>query len=937
MVATRALVGRDAELEPIRQLLGDRRSGAFGVCFDGEAGIGKSAVWHVGCLLAQESGFRVLTCRPAEAEARYSFSGLRDLLDSILDDVADGLPTPQRDALEIALLRQPPAAVHVDHRTVSAAVVTALRTCASRRAVCIAVDDLQWLDAPTVRVLAHALRRLDMRRVRFLATRRTPLQPHRGVEAADWLDDEWLEIVVLGPLAPAAVRELLRNRLRRSLMPLMLARAVELSAGNPLYALEVGRAMTDNAGDIEPGAPLPVSERIERLVSRRLAGMPASALEGLRMAAALHQPTVAVLDRALPHGWGSVAAAVDAGLISTVDGRVRFSHPLVASAVYRATPSQRRRWIHRRLATIVTDPEERARHLALTTRGPAAEVARALDEAGAAASRRGAPDAGAELAELAVLATPPGAVEDRWRRTVEAADRQFEAGNLARSSRLLERLLDENLPSPLRSDALARLGAIAGYGGDLVVCMHRLEEAIEAASGDAARCCAAEQLLAYAEASAGDFPNAYERARRTLEVAEGIGDPRLLIFSLTCVSYTSFVLGHGVSRALLDRAVDLEAWADPILAERHPRWLRAAVLRFAGELDAARVDLETCLTRFRDAGEYAKIPTIAWHLSELECWAGNWEAADRLASEATDTASETGSDLVLAYALYSRALIDAHLGQVESARAAALRGLRLAERAGDRTVPIALATALGFLELSVGRIAQAHEWLGPLPDLVWGAGIEEPGVFRFSADAIEVRVALGDLSEAERLLTRFEQQGRKLQRRWALATAARCRALLHAARGELPAALGVLDEAIDHHNRLGQPFEHARTLLVVGRVQRRRKQKRAPQDAFGQALEIFEALGATVWADSTRQELARTSLPTGSRTELSPMEARVARLAAEGRTNKEIASLLSVRPKTVEANLGRIYRKLHVRSRTELARVWSSPASPADRTTPSPR
>ena len=203
-------------------------------------------------------------------------------------------------------------------------------------------------------------------------------------------------------------------------------------------------------------------------------------------------------------------------------------------------------------------------------------------------------------------------------------------------------------------------------------------------------------------------------------------------------------------------------------------------------------------------------------------------------------------------------------------------------------------------------------------------GVREPAYFRIVPDEVEALVALGRLDEAEALLAPFEDAGRNLDRAWAMATGARCRALVFAARGDLQGASAAADEAVRHHDRLPLPFELGRTLLVRGAVQRRAKRKREARDTLTQALEIFEGLGAAAWAERTRAELARIGGRAASSVDLTPTEARVAELVAAGGTNREVADALFVSVHTVEANLKRIYRKLGIRSRTELASTLRS-------------
>jgi DNA-binding CsgD family transcriptional regulator len=229
-----------------------------------------------------------------------------------------------------------------------------------------------------------------------------------------------------------------------------------------------------------------------------------------------------------------------------------------------------------------------------------------------------------------------------------------------------------------------------------------------------------------------------------------------------------------------------------------------------------------------------------------------------------------------------------------------------------------LSGALGFAELTAGNLEQAEASLSRAADLGDRIGLAEPAAWRFQANYIEVLIGLGDLDRAARLLGRLDGWGRATGRAWTLATAARCRALLRAARGDTDGAAQALEEALGHHQQLAMPFELGRTLLVMGQVQRRAKRKRVAKEHLQRALDIFESLPSPPWAGRARLELSRLGLRPPAPLALTATEERVAALAASGHTNRRVAQALFISPRTVEANLARIYRKLGVSSRAEL-------------------
>jgi DNA-binding CsgD family transcriptional regulator len=306
--------------------------------------------------------------------------------------------------------------------------------------------------------------------------------------------------------------------------------------------------------------------------------------------------------------------------------------------------------------------------------------------------------------------------------------------------------------------------------------------------------------------------------------------------------------------------------------------------------------------------------------SYAEWLVGNWVEAARLAEEGYEFALTTGQRPHEGVMLGTKALLAASVGNVEQARSDAEAGLALVEATAYWYGGLVCTPALGLLELSLGNAEAAHARLEPLADRVEAAGVREPGHLRFLADEIEALVTLGRLEEAEILLERLEQPSRALDRASGLALAARCRALIAGARKDLVGALAALEEALTQHDRIEMPFERARTLLVLGQVRRRSKQKGAAREVLEAALATFDQLGAVLWAERAQAEVASVSGRRPSHGALTPGELRVAELVADGHSNKEVAAELFLSPQTVESHLKHIYAKLGIRSRTQLAR-----------------
>jgi DNA-binding CsgD family transcriptional regulator len=677
------------------------------------------------------------------------------------------------------------------------------------------------------------------------------------------------------------------------------------------------------------GEGIPIPDRLQQLIEDRLGGLPALTVEALEVVSALSAPTIDAIDAAIAPPGGvddRLRPAIDNDVVEVIGGRLGFTHPLLASAVYQRTPLARRRQLHARLATIVRDPEERARHLALSVEGPDVAVALALEEAAMLASSRGAPQSAAELWEMARRATPSDRGEDLVRRTHQGGVAHYECGDTSLARSVLEQAVDLSIAGPARARLLLDLGmALAeteGWRGAWAV----FEAARGEAADDLALRARIEQNLGYAWLFRGDLGASERHARAALLLAEELQEPRVMAEAFQAYPFVEFLLGRGVDQKLLDRGVALEGHMEGEFKSHVLRasFVVAQLLKFTDHLDEAR---RTFVELLRDAaahGVESPVSQIRYHLAELECRAGNWDAAAEHARESRTAAQRNRMGAMSSEGHFAVGLVEAHLGRAGPARREALEGLRVAEAAGEIFLLIPNLAVLGFLELSLGRPAEADAHLSRAVELEAAMGVREPAYFRVVPDEVEALVALGRLDEAEALLAPFEEAGKSLDRAWTLATGARCRALVLAAGGDLAGASAAADEAVQLHDHLPLPFELGRTLLVRGTVERRAKRKREARDTLTRASEVFDGLGAAVWAEKARAELARIGGRAPSSVDLTPTEARVAELVAAGGTNREVADALFVSVHTIEANLKRIYRKLGVRSRTELASTFPS-------------
>jgi len=912
------VVGRESEIDSLHGFLNAVPEGPFALVLIGEPGIGKTTLWREGVAAAEEHGQRVLTCRPVEAEIALPFAALGDLLEDVPENVLATLAGPQRHALEIALLRAEADPGRSPGRAVALGVLGVMRALSEDSPLLVAVDDVQWLDPPSADALAFAARRLRHEPIGFLLARRSEAQEGVPANLETALDLGRLARLPVGPLDLTSLDRLLRSRLDAQFLRPVLAELQRVSGGNPFFALELGRALLARDVPLTPGDPLPVPATLNELVRERLAGLAPDARAVALVVSALSRPTIGLLS-ALDES-AALDAVVAAGIVELGDDRIRFTHPLLGSVVYSEAPPSQRRALHARLAETVDDPDEHARHLALSAIGPDREVADEVEDAARRARARGAPQAAAELWERARRLTPEG-VAAGWGRAVRAAECHIEAGDTDRARVLLEDVVARLPPGRERAVALARLAWVRAFETGFHVGVDLFRTALAEIGDDPATRIEIERGLAWSVHEIGDIAGAELHAREALELAEHLGDPALLGGSLADMAFFQTIRGRGIPTEVIERALKLgseDEWR-PFIGRVRPAWIHGMLLQWGGELDAARTALTAVRQSVLAQGDDHSLGYVAFQLGRIECLAGNMEPAARYAAECLEMSLQTGQKDERPFALAVTALVDAHLGRVAETRAATDEGLPLALEVGVVPAHFEMLAIRGFLEHSLGDAEEAHRFLGPLPGAVAEAGFGEPALFRFHGDAVETLLALGEDEAAARLLAELEEQGRVTGRAWALMVASRCRALLEAAGGDVNAGLVELERTLKLHEQLQEPFERGRTLLVVGTLQRRSRKKRAARESLTQAEAMFAELGTRLWSEKARAELSRIGGRAPAPGALTPTEERIAELVASGRTYREVADALFISPKTVQWNLSKIYRKLGVRSRAELA------------------
>ncbi len=937
------LVGRDADVAKIQAFLSAASGAPAALAIEGDAGIGKTAVLrHVLGAAGQSS--RVLSCQPAMAERPLAFSALDDLFGDVTGEALAALAGPRRHAVETALLRGPPSdeqsagpspagRAAPDPRVLARGILDVVRTLSRPAPLMVAVDDALWLDQPSASALEFCLRRLRDEPVTVLLTFRTGDGVPLGLDRA--LPPDRLGRVRLGPLSLGAIGEILRARLGVMLPRYALTRLYDTCAGNPFYALECARTLLDHPHVSLTREPIPVPRSLDVLVPHRLRRLAPEVRQVGRLVAASSDPREQLIRAAYDDGesWAVIDQAIDEGILERAGEALRFTHPLLQSVLYAEMPLAERRQVHRRLAAVAEDIEDRAWHLALGADRPSAEIAGVLDNAAGHATARGAPGEGAALAEQALRLTPALQPEAARNRKVQAADYHFRGGDIARSRELLQSALAASPAGPPRAALLVRLATVHYHLTGWPLSEETFRQALAEAPDDGALCAHAEQELAFARIAVGDLPAARDWAKASLRSAERAADPRLIAHSLARIAIFEFLQGNGVRHDLLDRAEALNAAAGDEPSGRlplhGPSQVKGLILKWCDRLDEARAILAGEYRNALDRGDEAYLPFLLFNFSELECWSGNWDTAEEYALEGCRVAEECGQRTMQPATLYALALVRAHRGHVAHARELATKVLALCEQTGIVPVATQALSVLGFAALSLGDHEAAASYLDRLAAAVTTFGLGEPGVVRFLPDAIEALAALGELDRARSLAQQLEARGKSLGRPWALAAGARCRAHLAAIDGDLQGARAACAQALSRFEQLPMPFELGRTQLVMGMIERRDKRKSAARETLGQALSTFEHLGAPLWADKARRELSKIAVRSPV-DELTETERRIAALIAEGRTNREVASAMFVTENTVQTHVQHIFRKLGVRSRTELAaRVLSARADAA--------
>ena len=916
------LIDRWAEKQALQAVLDSVRAGmSAALVLRGEPGIGKTAL--IDHTVQQAHDLHVVRMVAVESESAMGFAALHQLVTPFLAGIAR-LPEPQRRSLDVAfgLVGGPPA----DAFLVGLAVLTLLSDAAGDRPVMWIVDDAQWLDNESADVLSFLARRLLADRVGLLFAIRETTEPDRHLQAVP-------ELRIDG-LPEQEAFELLRTAVDDPVDADVAKRIVSGTGGNPLALIEVGADLTTEQlrGQVPLPEPLPVGHELEDLYARRIRGLPAETRMLLLLVAA-DQPArgdrlwQAAAALGIPE---SAAVPAEASRLAVFGPEARFPHPLVRSAAYHATTAVQRRQAHRALAA-ASDPEvdatSRAWHLAAAATGMDESVAAQLEAAANRSKSRGGYAATAVLLERAAMLTPDE--ERKGKRQLAAAQAHLLAGGVNRAeARLAEAI--PMLHHPASSAQATRLaGNISfhrGLVGDAASTLVRAARQLRPLDPRAAR----DTLLSAVEATvyAGWAPSTstLEEIARTASALSPTGDPPDSAASLLLQGWTERVTGGYVAAVpTLRRALQacLADELDPEVALQHLHLAALAAVDLQDDVSLEQVTTRW-VDRARQAGALARLAAaLAFRGALVEGPRGRLAEARATAVEAHELAEVTGNPGVVppsgAHTLITLALS----GSEAEARATAVVVNQEAPSRGAVGEVALAAYFLGLLEISLGNYGAALECLRP------AYSDDTPLVgTQVLPELVEAAVRAGRRDLADSALRRLADRANATGTPLAMGLLGRSRALLADQR----AARGKYEEAIDLLSQARTPPQLARTHLLYGEWLRRERRRREARDQLRTALDMFDGMGLRCFARRARVELRATGEHAraggvGTPEQLTPQEAQVAAMASRGDANREIAAQLFLSPATVEYHLRKVFRKLGVTSRTQLAhRVFNQGA-----------
>jgi len=910
------LVGRGAECCRIDSLVSAAREGRSHVLLLlGEAGIGKSAL--LGYTESRVTGFTILRASGTESESELAFAGLADLVRPLLGEL-DVLPEPQAVALRSALALGP--AVPGDSFAIGTAMLGLLSGAAEKAPVAALVEDAHWLDQPSIAALLFAARRLQAEGVLMILAARD----EEG-SAASFVGLDTVHVAGLDAAAASSLLELAAP----PMSPSVAARVAAAADGNPLALLEMPTMLTpaQRSGAEALDQPLAVGPGLSRAYQRRVAALPEGAQAALLLAAVSDRDDLEPVAHAMRQMGLELSAleeAEDAGFVAIRSGRLYWRHPLVRAAVHQHASPSARRSAHRFLAEALDgrgETDRQAWHLAAAALGHDEGAAQALERSAINARlRRGTGAAARAFERAARLSAEP---EDRARRLHEAALDLLCSTEPGRAGQLLIEALGLTKDALRRAD-IQRTRALGELfrGPSEVIIETLTSEADLVEPLDPGRAAFMRADACTASTMTGNVRKTLDLAVQAFDTARRAGPQALAMSESALVSALALAGQTRQARRHLAAARDAFERDGLPPAPFLPQLIQSLghSAMWLEEYDGARHFLNDVVTSARDQSAPGGLAFPLSCLSELEYRTGRWIDAYALATESERIATEVGERNELSFSLVCLARVEAATGREGECRAHVFQALDISRELGSGSIEVYARAALGLLELGLGHPDRALRHLESVARLVERHGLADPNVVQWASDFIEALVCAGGTTAARAALLTFERQAHDTEHRWALGECARCRGLL-ADDAHFEECFA---EALHWLGGEAAVFERERTLLCLGERQRRARRIGQARESLVAALEGFEQLGAQPWIKRTRRELRAAGARLGPAAEqpvkrLTPQELQVALVVASGATNREAAASLFLSPKTVDFHLGKVYRKLDVRSRSELA------------------
>ncbi|WP_139979978.1 ATP-binding protein [Nocardioides litoris] len=908
------LVGRTALLAEVAGLLG--RGESVALC--GPTGVGKSALLDAVEREARSRGSEVLRATGSAEETGLPFAALRDLLAQCPDDLVAAMPEPVRDLVVSGLVGDD--AAHERRSELAAAVHGLLERWSADRPVLLLLDDVQWLDGESSAIVGYARRRLRGSVLVVATVGVAASDLAAGVARPDGTDDDIdvSELVHLD-VPPLAAIDMLDLLCAHGLTPDLAQRVHVESGGVPALALAVAGMLGERPSVLGERVPLPAST--ERVLQDRFRGLPPEVRETLLHAALLHRPTVRDLERSGRVGADDdVRLALRSGLLARDGAVLRFTPSALRDVVVESFPASARAALHERLADAAPGAAERLRHLALADPRPDADLAHELGRAARDSAAAGGRELAAELYLLAADRAPFALAPERVEWLVCAVETAAPGNHVDLVQRALLDVRDgQTTPAQAVRVRLA-IPELAGHDVTL------LDEVLTAALADAGDddLLVAKVLLQRARIALMEArPHAAHRAcERAVRLLERHGDDDELALGLTTLAVAQRWTGAD-GQASLDRALALAGPTPTGFVHTSPEYMQARFAFYDDRLDEAWSAHLAMLAQVERGAGMDHLHVLRC-LVEVAARAGRGREAVEYAARAARTGEQF--DLEAYSGWFVAATAELLAGDVGRARTLAGRGAEAAAVRGDVRYRQRHLVLLGQALLRSGDAQGAADALERVRAHERAEGFSDPTVSRWHADLVSALAALGRLDDADDVLA---EARREVARREAAggtdgvsAQLDRAEAELRTARGDLDGAAHTLDRAAKVAADLGLRVDEGRVLVTRAHLERRRRRVAAARTALQDAHRLFTTLHATAWADQVQAELT----PDPARGAGDPLldrltetEARIARAVAEGASNREIAERTYVSVKTVEATLTRIYRKLDLRSRTQLA------------------